>query len=355
MAGIEGISGREESFLQDVHAMEELRLLAESAAPFGDRMLGQVMSAQGLVAWFDEHRRSVGIGSDSFGGRMMAADVVLPSDAARTAFYGTVEPLRTPTATLLDFIPTEVMEVGAFDVLVESYTTAAAETADLATKPNATASFTDLTVKAKTIAVFATLSRPQLADVPQLGSSIQRMLQWDVMRRLVSQILLGDGTGQNLLGITNTSGIGASASGPADVVNADLVLSGIRDVTLANGVPSAVVMNPTDIAKGKKAKATAGAVRIDTDGAYGSGGPTGQTIWDLPLISTPFLPAGKALVGDFAQGCTLFVREGVNARTSDADQDNFQRNRVTVLLEGRFGFACWRPSAFAFPTLSFVA
>jgi HK97 family phage major capsid protein len=58
------------------------------------------------------------------------------------------------------------------------------------------------------------------------------------------------------------------------------------------------------------------------------------------------MPAGQALVGDFANGATLFVREAVNVRTSDADQDDFVRNRLTMLGEGRFGLAVWQPAAF---------
>jgi hypothetical protein len=41
------------------------------------------------------------------------------------------------------------------------------------------------------------------------------------------------------------------------------------------------------------------------------------------------------------------MRQGVNVKTSDADQDDFIRNRVTLLAECRAAFPVWRPSAFA--------
>ena len=59
------------------------------------------------------------------------------------------------------------------------------------------------------------------------------------------------------------------------------------------------------------------------------------------------MTAGTALIGDFIRGATLFIREGVNARLSDADQDDFTRNRVTCLVEARVGLAIWQPAAFA--------
>jgi hypothetical protein len=46
-------------------------------------------------------------------------------------------------------------------------------------------------------------------------------------------------------------------------------------------------------------------------------------------------------------GATLFVREAVQVIASDSDQDDFVRNRVTLLGEGRFALAIWQPSAFA--------
>jgi hypothetical protein len=41
------------------------------------------------------------------------------------------------------------------------------------------------------------------------------------------------------------------------------------------------------------------------------------------------------------------VREAVNVRLSDSDQDDFIRNRLTALAEGRFALAIWQPSAFS--------
>jgi hypothetical protein len=81
------------------------------------------------------------------------------------------------------------------------------------------------------------------------------------------------------------------------------------------------------------------------------GGLVGQTIWGLALTTSRVVPANQPLVGD-SMGCSLLVREGVNVKTSDSDQDDFVRNRVTVLAETRLAFPVWRPTSFAIATLS---
>ncbi len=73
----------------------------------------------------------------------------------------------------------------------------------------------------------------------------------------------------------------------------------------------------------------------------------GQVLWDLPIIDSKVIPETSALVGDFTLACSLLVREGVNTRISDADQDDFIRNRVTLLAEARVALPVWQPSALA--------
>ena len=125
---------------------------------------------------------------------------------------------------------------------------------------------------------------------------------------------------------------------------ADQALEGLVAVLLSEATPSFIALNPRDWADMIKAKAVGG------DGHYFSGGPfvqTAQQLWGAPAVPSTGVVAGTALVGDAALGATVFVREGVNVTASDSDQDDFTRNRVTLLGEGRFALAVWQPSAFA--------
>jgi hypothetical protein len=65
------------------------------------------------------------------------------------------------------------------------------------------------------------------------------------------------------------------------------------------------------------------------------------------LIPSASIAQGTALVGDFEIGAMLLIREGVNVLLSDSDQDDFIRNRVTMLGEMRAALPVFRPAAFS--------
>ena len=73
---------------------------------------------------------------------------------------------------------------------------------------------------------------------------------------------------------------------------------------------------------------------------------TVSRVWNVALVPSVALPSGTILVGDTTIGLTLQVREGANLRISDADTDDYTRNRVTLLCEGRWSLCVWIPAAF---------
>jgi HK97 family phage major capsid protein len=338
IAGIDGSGAMtyQENALRDPAVLENLQSMAHSNMPIGNWNLGPVMSRDELIAQMGQ-------------GRPMAVsgDVTLPDTARQGPYYGVVPQLRRPL-TLLDVIPTAPMDQKSFDFTRESGNfDTAAETVEGATKPQADVTLIDAQVVAKTIAHWTKMKRQQIADVPALATTIESRLVYGVNRRIENQCLAGDGTGENLLGILNTSGIGAPASVTGDN-DADMALNGVIAVMQSFAQPDAIVINPVDYSKMLKARATGSGERIDSEGAFGT--PPTQ-MWGLNLVVNTAMAAGTGLIGDFARGCTLFVREGVNARLSDADQDDFTRNRITCLAECRVGFAVWQSTCFAKVTL----
>jgi Phage capsid family len=351
MAGIDdhGAIGRD-SFLFDPGVIAELEQLAHSSAPVGSVNLGSIMSRGD---WIGRYASSVA-DQDFRAPRMGADPSIAPDSASRMGpYYGAVAQLRR-RLTLLDLIPSATMDGASFGYTQESGSfTTAAETAEGSVKPQGDVVLTDAEVHARTIAHWLKVQRQQLADVGGLAALLQTRLVYGVNLRLEAQVLNGDGNGENLLGILRTSGIGAPASGAGDTVNADLVLNGITAVLNSGAVPTGVVWNPTDHAKAMKVKATTSGVRLDSDGAFSV--QVGDQVWNVPSILNVGMPAGTALVGDWLLGSTLFVREGIAVRVSDSDQDDFIRNKTTMLGEGRFGLAVWQPSAFAKVPLNFPA
>jgi HK97 family phage major capsid protein len=259
-----------------------------------------------------------------------------------------VQPLRRPLR-ILDLIPTATMDGNAIPYVQEGGTfDSAHETVEGAAKPATQVEFIDAEAKAETVAHFTKVKRQTLSDAAALQGVIQSRLTYGVVRRIEAQILAGAGPdATEIQGILTMTGV-ADVEYAADELAADQALEGIVTVLLSDAVPNAVVLNPRDWADALKAKAEGG------DGHYFSAGPfldTAERLWSAAAIPSAAIPQGKALVGDFTLGATLFVREGVNVLTSDSDQDDFTRNRVTLLGEGRFACALFQPSAFAIVNL----
>jgi HK97 family phage major capsid protein len=158
-------------------------------------------------------------------------------------------------------------------------------------KPEAGIGLTEAEVVAAVIANWIKLSRTQIADVPGLQTTINDRLMYSVMRRLQNQVLSGDGTGENLTGILNTTGIGEipfSATPPLT----DLALDGIVGVLVADAVPDAVAVNPVDWGTMLRAREGANTgQRLDGSGAFGT---PPVTMWGLPAVPTTGLPQGEA-------------------------------------------------------------
>jgi hypothetical protein len=335
MAGI-GSSSGVGTFLDDPSTVSTLEQLASSSMPIGNLMLGPAVTAEQFVARGGRFA-STGTGPGS-------GPALVPDDSRIGLPYGIVPQLYRPTF-LLDFIPHSVMDALYFSYLKESGSldSGAAETAELALKLEELG--LDLSqegeVRAVTIAAYKKLGRQEIADVAGLANIIESRLVYLISRRIESEIVNGDGVGDDMLGILNQTGIGAvayDATKPAS----DLLLAGLTQVRLANGQPSAILLNPNTYASMLEAKATGSGERLDSGGAFES---PADSIWGVKVIQSAIVGTGQAIVADWGRATTLYVREAVNARVSDADQDDFIRNRVTMLAEARVGLAVWQPSA----------
>jgi HK97 family phage major capsid protein len=202
---------------------------------------------------------------------------------------------------------------------------------------------TEGVVTAVGVSAWKKVHRYALDDTPGLATMINSRLLYTVERRIESQILNGNGTGPNLLGVLATSGIGAIAYVAATPL-ADLILQGLTAVRLSNAEPSAVLLNPSTYETMLTRTATGSGERLDSGGAFVS---PGDSLWGVSVIQSSLCPTNLAVVADWGRACTLFVREGATLKVSDSDQDDFLRGQVTVMAETRVGLAVWQPTAVA--------
>lgn len=225
-------------------------------------------------------------------------------------------------------------------------------------KPSGDLSFSLAIALVKTIAEWIPVSRQILDDAPRIQDIIDNELSYQVKLLLEDQILGGDGTGNNFLGILNTTGIQTrvmSTSAPSGrgqgnttaIANTilDTIRRGITDLRLAFYQPDAVVVNPAD---GESME-----IIKDSQGRYVQMyDPIAMRVWRVPVVETAAMPAFTGVVGNFSMGATIWDRMQSQILVGQPN-DFFLRNAFAVLAELRAAFAVTRP--LAFEKMTFIA
>lgn len=216
-----------------------------------------------------------------------------------------------------------------------------------AAKPQSSFQFVGQQAPVRTLAHWEAAHRNVLADEPQLRSIIDNELMYGLRLQEDAQILNGDGAGENLTGILNTSGIqsynwsdglgGATPDTMADALRRAATLS-----FLAYYEPTGIVMHPNDWEAIELTKDLNGQYLVAVSVAMG-GEPK---IWRIPVVETPAIAEGTALIGAFGTGAQLYDREQASIRISEQHADFFVRNAIVILAEQRLALAVKRPEAF---------
>lgn len=222
---------------------------------------------------------------------------------------------------------------------------AAPQTAELAMKAQSDITFEMVSTTVKTIAHFMYASKQIMDDAPQLASYINGRLIYGLKLAEEQQILLGDGTGQNLLGLMpQATAYDATLEALLDIQDKnkmDVLRVAMLQVQLAMYPSSGIVLHPTDWAAITLVK--------DKNGNYLIANPqstVSQMLWSLPVVPSMSMPQGQFLVGAFTLAAQLFDREQANIAISYEDRDNFVKNAVTIRAEERMALAVYRPQAF---------
>lgn len=314
------------------------RGIFNSNAQFGAISLGEIASREEAVEAFSNPG---GFRADLPTGTGAPVDSPGVAPAIRNDYRGVFPPVLR-RLTFLDLIPKGTTDSNTIEyVQVATIPGSAAPVAEGAVKPQQGLTLVDATAPVRTIAGWIKVNRQAMDDMAGLATLINSLLPYDVRRQIEAQILTGNGTGQNLRGIYNTSGINdvpfVASSNPMD-----MILRAITTLILNDADPNVGVLNPLTWQDVLIAKAS-------TAGTYLAGGPfefTTPTLWGLAITASRAVAQATPLVGD-STGATLLFREGVNVKTSDSDQDDFVRNRVTILAEARVAFPVWRPANWA--------
>lgn len=211
------------------------------------------------------------------------------------------------------------------------------------TKPESALAFEVVTSPVKSLPHWLPVTNRMLADASQIRGVINSQLLLGLSLVLESQVLTGDGSGENLTGILN-SGINTRGKGADNEVDA-LFRARTHARTASKLSPTAVVLNPIDYEQVRLLRENAATATL---GQYLMGPPNTlgvPTVWGMPVVESEALVENTALVGNFAQGTTIFDREMSSIRVGTINEQ-FIRNIQTILAEQRLAFVVWRPTAF---------
>lgn len=216
--------------------------------------------------------------------------------------------------------------------------------AEGADKPESSIDFQLKTVPVRTIAHWIPVTKQVYDDAPMLAAYIDNRLRYGLALVEENQILAGDGTGQNLLGLIPE----AAAYNRANTgTKLDVLRRSITQVRLSEYRADAVVLHPGDWEEIELLKTD--------EGAYVWANPMAllnPTVWGLSVVDTTAITEAQFLTGAFRPAATVWQREDATVAISEHDRDNFIKNMLTIRGEERLALTVWRPEALVHGTFS---
>lgn len=253
---------------------------------------------------------------------------------------------RSSTPRLIDLLVNrQVLTEGpAFEYFQQTVrTNLAAFTADGITKPTSTFTVTPVQDRAR---VIATLTEPApvrlLGDARYVVEFLEREAVGAVLDALENQIINGDGTGENIIGILDADSDVTTQAFSTDAPTT--IRKGITALQQAGETPNALVINPADAEALDLFKEGSGGVGFLTDGFTNGNGNSANVYGTYQRVISNSVPAGSAVLGDWSQA-KLWIRESMRLDTDFAGE-LFTKNQFVLRAETRVGFGLLRPSSF---------
>lgn len=271
-------------------------------------------------------------------------------DSTATSFGVGLLPERIPTIftppkrdlKIRDLMNVQGTTSNAISYVVETgFTNSAAIAPEKSLKPTSNLTFDLETASVKTIAHWIPASRQIVADAPQVMNYVDNRLTYGLAYAEESQLLWGDGVGDNILGMMTNTNI----QNQGGIAGADTMIDHIRRATtraqLAGYPATGVILHPQDFEEIELQKTTYGEyiwVSV-VDGGV-------PRLWRLPVVQSNSMTKGDFLVGAFGLAGQIWDREQANIRVSEHHSDYFARNMLAILCEERIALTIYRPEAF---------
>lgn len=244
--------------------------------------------------------------------------------------------------TIRDLLAPGETESNTMEYVQETgFTNNAATVPEGAKKPQSDIKFDLKNAPVRTIAHFFKASRQILDDATGLASYIDGRARYGLRLAEEAQLLSGDGTGANILGLLPQAQEFTPSLTLTSATPIDRLRLAILQAVLAEFPPTGFVLNPIDWVSIELTK--------DNEGRYIIAQPVnGGTprLWGLPVIETQAIAQNTFLTGAFSLGAQIFDRMDIEVLLSTENEDDFTRNMVTIRAEERLALAVYRPEAF---------
>lgn len=249
---------------------------------------------------------------------------------------------------LRQLIPTEKDNVGRFSYLRQTTrTNNAAVVAEGGVKPTSVYTLTRVDDRARVIAHLSEqIPRQTLDDAGLLGRFIQDEMFYGLNVALDTQIISGDGTGENMLGIlAATSGVQTQAWSTNILTTLRKAITNLEEDNLT---PDAFLLSPADWETIELVTETGGGYVVGAP-ANMAGPPidaAARRLWGIPVLVSTAVTTGVGVLGDFAGSSRLWIREEARIDWSENVASDYTTNHVRFRAEMRAGFGLLRPTGF---------
>lgn len=244
--------------------------------------------------------------------------------------------------TVRDLIAPGQTSSNAIEYAVQvARTNNAAVVAEGALKPSSNYTWDLRSFPVRTIAHLVKASRQILDDAPGLRSVIDAEMRYGLDFAEEAEILYGDGTGAHLLGIVPQATAYSGAFAITGEQGIDRIRLAMLQAVQALLPVTGIVLNDLDWAKIELLK--------DGMGRYLIGDPQGvisRRLWGVPVVASLALTAGTFLAGAFRNAAQIFDRLTIEILISTENNDDFEKNMITIRAEERLALVVKRPAAF---------
>ena len=270
-----------------------------------------------------------------------------------TATADTVAPQYLPTGIIYDndrdtfirnLIPTGTTNSNVVNIPVElTITDGTALTAEGIQKGVSQFTLDNKAFPVMKIAAVLKISEEMLDDIPGLVTYIVN--RWGAKLKVKEDyyLLYSTATATTFDGLTVAAQVYDDNLADSAVTKWDVLMNAATQLRSDEYRATGILMNPADVLDLKTAKGT--------DHHY-----IGRAPWSsmplmcdgVPIIETTAIGAGEFLVGDFNRGAQIFDKKTASINFYDQDEDNAQKNLITVVIEERLTLAVYRPNAFVY-------